>query len=125
MASLRVLLLLLRLITMYSFVPTTDIGYVRITDRQALTDMVERVGNLACEVVRTIAVSEALSVSKDTIGVFTIVIIAVSKSRLQALRRTCDIETRVMTRAKGHVLLHQSMVIFRKGISMRPQRTIR
>ena len=124
MASLRVLLLLLRFITMYSFVPTANIGYVRITDRQALTDMVERVGNLACVVVRTVAVSEALSVSKDTIGVFTIVIIAVSKSRLQTLRRTSNIETRVMARAQGQVLLHQSMVIFRKGVSMRPHRTL-
>ena len=118
------LLLLLGLITMYSFVPTTDIGNVRITDRQALTDMVERVGNLACVVVRTVAVSEALSVSKDTIGVFTIVTIAVSKSRLQVLRCTCDIETRMMAWAQRQVLLHQSMVIFRKGISMRPQRTL-
>ena len=81
MASLRVLLLLLGLITMYSFVPSANIGFIRITDRQALTDMVERVGNLACVVFRTVTVSKALSVSKDTISVFTIVIIAMSISR--------------------------------------------
>ena len=124
MASLRVLLLLLGLITMYSFVPSANIGFIRITDRQALADMVERVGNLASVVVRTVSVSKALSVSKDTIGVFTIVIVAMSISRLQVLRCTCDIETRVMSWAQGHVLLHHSMVIFRKGISMWPQRTL-
>ena len=81
MASLRVLLLLFGLIAMNSFVPAADIGYVRFTDREALADMVERVGDLAGVVVRTVSVSEALSVSKDTIGVFTIVIIAMGMSR--------------------------------------------
>ena len=85
MASLRVLLLLLRFITMYSFVPVADIGYVRITDRQALADMIEGVGDLARVVVRTVTIGEALSMSKDTISVFTIVIIT--------MRLTCDIET--------------------------------
>ena len=98
MASLRVLLLLLGLIAMYSFVPAADISYVRITDRQALADMVEGVGDLARVVVLTVAIGEALSMSKDTISVFTIVIIA--------MRCTCDIETRVVARAQGHVLLH-------------------